>query len=150
MVKITGKLIIEKHNFNNIRVKRPYGNEYIVEPEPSDTLDDILKATQKACSIVAPYARNCPPGNWTGRGTTYVTIQPISGKMRDDFAERIHEIKVSNACLMRERDFDGRIQLIVFTPSPDDRPVPAEWEDDNTHISRRRSIILHGRFDDEQ
>jgi len=53
-------------------------------------------------------------------------IQPISGKKRDEFIERIKELKVSGAFISRDRDFDGRVQLVVCTPSPGDPVMPAE------------------------
>ena len=127
MVKINGKIIIEMHEWHNVLVRRPQYNETIVEPEEGDSTDAILTATQQAIDRVTPYVMNCPIGNWTGRATTYITIQPIRGQQREDFAERIKtELHAHTACWLRDSDFDGRIQLIVYTPSPMDHIRPAE------------------------
>lgn len=124
MAKIIGKIVTERHTLG-VLVKRPYGNETIVELAEGESVDSILESTQTAINRVAPYARNCPPHYWTGRGTTYVTIQPISGKVHDQFIERISELKVSGAIISKEASTEGRIQLIVYTPSPDDPILPA-------------------------
>lgn len=126
MAKIIGQIVKEKHSFENILVLRPYGNETIVEPAEDESVDSILASTQDAINRVAPYARNCPTHHYFGRGTTYVTIQPISGTKRDKFIERIKELKASGAFISRDRDFDGRVQLVVCTPSPSDPVMPAD------------------------
>ncbi len=126
MAKIIGKIVKEKHSFEKIMVMRPYGNETIVEPADDESLDSILASAQEAINRVSPYARNCPAHHYFGRGTTYVTIQPISGEKRDKFIERIKDLKASGAFIARDRDFDGRVQLVVVTPSPDDPVMPAE------------------------
>lgn len=125
MVKIKGKIVTEKAQFENYMTKLPYGNETLVIPDEEDTVDDILAAVQKAVNSVAPYARNCPIHHWHGRGCTYVTVQPIHGGTRDKFIRRINEIKSINAYIARDNDFDGRVQLLVCTPSPGDRPIEA-------------------------
>ncbi len=117
MAKITGRIVKEKHSFENVMVMRPFGNETIVEPADDESIDSILASTQEAINRVAPYARNCPTHHYFGRGTTYITIQPILGKKREEFIERIKELKVSGAFISRDRDFDGKVQLVVCTPS---------------------------------
>lgn len=129
MAKIIGKFVTERHGFERVIVKRPYGNETIVEPKGDESVDSILASTQEAVNRVAPYARNCPIHHYYGRGTTYITIQPISGKNRDEFIERVKELKVSGAFIARDRDFDGRVQLVVCTPSPGDPVMPADYEE---------------------
>lgn len=129
MAKIIGRIVKEMHGWHNVYVMRPYGNETIVEPEENESLDSILRSVQTAIDGILPYVRNCPTGNWTGRATTYITVQPIRGDRRDEFVKRLNELKCHGACLMREHDFDGRVQLIVFTSSPMDSIIPATNEE---------------------
>lgn len=126
MAKIIGKIVKETHSFEKVMVMRPYGNETIVEPADDESVESILASTQEVINNVAPYARNCPTHHYFGRGTTYVTVQPISGTKRDEFIERMKELKVSGAFISRDRDFDGRVQLVVVTPSPTDPVIPAD------------------------
>lgn len=128
MAKIIGRIVKEMHGFYNTYVMRPYGNETIVEPEENESLDSIIRSVQAAIDSILPYVRNCPTGNWTGRATTYITVQPIKGDKRDEFIKRLNGFNYSGACLMRDHDFDGRVQLILFTPSPMDSIVPANEE----------------------
>jgi uncharacterized protein YlzI (FlbEa/FlbD family) len=148
MAKIIGELIIEKHELHpENTVRRPRGNEYIVVPEENDTIDTIIQTVIDAIDQIAPYVRNCPTGSWTGRATTYLTIQPIKGERRDELANRIFkEARHSGLCMMRESDFDGRVQLILYTPNPDDPIMPAGFTS-GFKDSRRNHYNINGYFD---
>jgi len=126
MAKIRMELVKEMHEWSKFLVIRPYGNECIVEPEENETVDSIMLSIQQAINDLIDYVVNCPIGNWTGRATTYITVQPIYGERRDEVKHRVSELTHGWTCLMLDRDFDGRVQLMLYTPSPTDRPKPAE------------------------
>lgn len=137
MAKIVGKIIKVKHEWEKVNVMRPYGNETLVEPEENESIDSIIGCIQTAINGVLPYVGNCPIGHWTGRATTYITIQPIKGDNREKLIERLNELRSPGACLLRDHDFDGRVQLILFTPSPGDSITPADEEIFDEYIYRR-------------
>jgi len=140
MAEIKVDLIKEHHEWSKFDVIRPYSNECIVEPEEDESIDSVMCSIQQAINELTPYVVNCPIGRWTGRATTYITVQPIYGERRDEVKSRVKELTYGWTCLMLSEDFDGRVQLMLYTPSPMDRPKPAE-----DIVDTDRGVIFFGQ-----
>jgi hypothetical protein len=131
MAKITMRIVTEMHEWDKVLVERPYGNETLVKPADGETEDSIVASIRQAIERVAPYARNCHTHNWAGRAATYVTVQPIRDPLRESVGKRIGAQSPCGTFVMRDNDFDGRLQLVVCTACPGDpiRPARRTWED---------------------
>jgi hypothetical protein len=127
LAKIIGEIVTEIHAFAKVKVQRPRGNEFLIQLDPSDDLLAVQDAVRQAIGTMAPYVRNCTIGQWTGRATTYIRIQPISDELKKKFIEQLKEIRPTGLCLMTEQTpIKGRLQLALYTPSPEDPIRPAD------------------------
>lgn len=124
---------------------RPQDNETIVQPQKHASLTAVLRATQRAIDRVRHYVMNCPIGFYTCRATTYITIQPIVGQLRERVCTHLSDLHAQNACLVRDCDFDGRIQLMLYTPSPSDRIIPCSNQRPSLSLQRARFSHLNVR-----
>jgi len=138
VAKIIGRNDIEMHEFAGHLVERPRGNETIVEVGSNDGVEKVISAIQKAANKVAPYVRNCPPHPYLGRAATYITVQPVSGELRERLLARLGDIKPPFVEMYRDiaREVDGRIQLVLHVPYPGYPILP--WQ--------RAIYDLSGRF----
>lgn len=127
MAKIIGEIVTEIHELEKVKVKRPRSNEFLIQVDPADDLLTIQQAIRQAISTVSPFVRNCPIGHWTGRATTYVTIQPLSDELVAQLVTQIDKIRPQGLNLITDQhSVPGRLQLLLHTPSPEDRIEPAD------------------------